>query len=173
MYVHLHTLCLLHHALHIHAAAHSHRITTSFCHYIILLNQLSHADPKTEKDRQTYIKNSRKTVEKPNSPLSGYLTNTNEENGFDNPAEGRKDPDGTETEYPYIHFTEAEKLRSLPNGVVLSKEEAVEEAKEEATLEKKVVEEAAPAEEAEDTTEQTSDEIIDSVISENEATPED
>lgn len=131
------------------------------------------ADPKTEKDRQTYIKNSRKTVEKPNSPLSGYLTNTNEENGFDNPAEGRKDPDGTETEYPYIHFTEAEKLRSLPNGVVLSKEEAVEEAKEEATLEKKVVEEAAPTEEAEDTTEQTSDEIIDSVISEIEATPED
>jgi hypothetical protein len=77
------------------------------------------ADPMKEKERKTYINNSRKTVEKPNSSLSGYLTNTNEENGFDNPAKGRTNPDGSETDYPYIHFTEAEKLRSLPNGVVL------------------------------------------------------
>lgn len=77
------------------------------------------ADPMKEKERKTYINNSRKTVEKPNSPQSGYLTNTNEENGFDNPAKGRTNPDGSETDYPYIHFTETEKLRSLPNGVVL------------------------------------------------------
>lgn len=128
------------------------------------------ADPNAEKERKTYIDNSRKTVEKPNSPLSGYLTNTNEENGFDNPAKGRNNPDGTETKYPYIHFTEAEKLRSLPNGVVLPEKEAVEEAREEAAPEKETVEEAAPAEKAENTAEQTFDEMIDAVI---EATPED
>lgn len=82
------------------------------------------ADQKTEEDRKTYIENSRKTVEKPNTPLSGYLTNTNEENGFDNPAKDKTtNPDGTETKLPYIHFTEAEKLRALPNGVVLPTQE--------------------------------------------------
>ena len=57
------------------------------------------------------------------------MTNTNEENGFDNPAKGRLNPDGSATKYPYIHFTEAENLRSLPNGVVLPSEESTEETK--------------------------------------------
>ena len=91
----------------------------------------------SEKNRKMYVENSRKTVEKPNSPLSGYLTNTNEENGFNNPAKGRKNSDGSDTKYPYIHFTELEKqnLRSLPNGVILPTEEATQETKEEPTEE--------------------------------------
>ncbi|MBO7223795.1 MAG: type II secretion system secretin GspD [Kiritimatiellae bacterium] len=113
------------------------------------------ADQKSEKDRKSYIENSRKTVEKPNSPVSGYLTNTNEENGFDNPAKGRLNPDGSATKYPYIHFTEAENLRSLPNGVVLPSEESTEETK---TTEEQILQ--VPQTDSDD-------EIVDSKIQES------
>lgn len=120
------------------------------------------ADPMREEDRETYIGNSRQTVEKPNSPLTGYLVNTNEENGFENPVSGvTTNPDGTPTSYPYIHFTEAENLRPLPNGVVLAPETTITEpvATEEPTAPAEepvtpVEEPAAPVEESGD------DEII-------------
>lgn len=125
------------------------------------------ADKMQEEDRKKYIENSRKTVEKPNTPQSGYLTNTNEENGFENPAKGRTNSDGTATEYPYIHFTEAENLRSLPNGVILPTEQATQEVEEEPAKEEPTQSETTTPPES-----QTEfDKVLDSII--EETTPED
>ena len=122
------------------------------------------ADPKKEKEREKYIDNSRKTVEKPKSPLSGYLTNTNEENGFDNPAKGEKNPDGSNTDYPYIHFTEVENLKALPNGVVLPTTENEAEVSEPAEPAETNAEPAEQNDDSATNAEQNVDEAILSII---------